>query len=441
MRYQAVSAICVALLLPLFANAQTNTEDFAQFKFNFNNPGARATGIGGAFISIADDATAAEANPAGLTVLIRPELSFELKGSQFTKTANNFSQVGNASNFTLKSKDFNSSVISPSFASIVYPFTDINLTVSAFRYELVNYESKFYTEGAYVPPPPATFFFFPVRSEFNLKVVNWGAAFGYKVNEWLSVGISSGISTIDADTKLNRYNLAIFNDEFIANTARINDSQTDFFVNVGVIVKPMDNLSIGGIYKRRPQYDLKHTFSFTRAFAATDSFQTRNVHFNIPSSFGFGISYRPTDVLTLAFDIVRIQYSSLADDLVITQGLNSYSSKDFKTEDGMEYHVGAEYVWLLQSVGFVFRGGLYVEPDHRIKWVGVIDDMPTLPPGQRLARMNARRSEATLFVAGDNDVHYTFGLGVLLSNNFQVDLAGNVSDTSQEFVGSFVVRL
>ena len=37
--------------------------------------GARALGMGGAFIAIADDATAASWNPGGLTQLERPELS------------------------------------------------------------------------------------------------------------------------------------------------------------------------------------------------------------------------------------------------------------------------------------------------------------------------------------------------------------------------------
>ena len=38
--------------------------------------GARAMGMGGAFIAVADDATAASWNPAGLTQLKRPEISF-----------------------------------------------------------------------------------------------------------------------------------------------------------------------------------------------------------------------------------------------------------------------------------------------------------------------------------------------------------------------------
>jgi hypothetical protein len=37
--------------------------------------GARALGMGGAFIAVADDATAASWNPSGLIQLERPELS------------------------------------------------------------------------------------------------------------------------------------------------------------------------------------------------------------------------------------------------------------------------------------------------------------------------------------------------------------------------------
>ena len=46
-------------------------------QFSFSNPGARSLGMGGAFAAVADDATAAFANPAGLTQLTRPEVSIE----------------------------------------------------------------------------------------------------------------------------------------------------------------------------------------------------------------------------------------------------------------------------------------------------------------------------------------------------------------------------
>ncbi len=43
--------------------------------FQFNGPGARAIAMGTAFIALADDASASEWNPAGLNVILKPEIS------------------------------------------------------------------------------------------------------------------------------------------------------------------------------------------------------------------------------------------------------------------------------------------------------------------------------------------------------------------------------
>ena len=61
-------------LLATSAGAQTGP---LTFEFSFSNPGARSLGLGGAFAALADDATAAFANPAGLVQLVRPEVSIE----------------------------------------------------------------------------------------------------------------------------------------------------------------------------------------------------------------------------------------------------------------------------------------------------------------------------------------------------------------------------
>jgi len=48
--------------------------------WNLTGAGARAAGFGGAFIGVADDATAISWNPAGLTQLIDPEASAVMNG-------------------------------------------------------------------------------------------------------------------------------------------------------------------------------------------------------------------------------------------------------------------------------------------------------------------------------------------------------------------------
>src|SRR5690349_12499885 len=55
-------------------------------QFDFLNPGARSLAVGSAFVGMADDATAAFNNPAGLVNLPTFEISFELRGRRLEST-------------------------------------------------------------------------------------------------------------------------------------------------------------------------------------------------------------------------------------------------------------------------------------------------------------------------------------------------------------------
>jgi long-chain fatty acid transport protein len=430
--------LLLAAIIPFTAAAlhqpaagQTNTENFAQFRFNFNNPGARAAGLGGAFISIADDATAAASNPAGLTTIIRPEFSFETKGIAFKRKIDNFSQTGTQANLALESREFTNTVVSPSFASVVVPLR--KFTVSAFRQELVNFESSFYTKGTFLPADATGLSFFPVKSDTKLKIINYGAAVAYKVSPSLSVGVGGGLSTISMQSTLNRYNLEVFNEGSLANSATIDDSGTDFFLNAGILFRPTAKLAIGVVYKRQPSFTLNHTFRF--AHFPADSSTTKKINFNVPWSVGVGVSYRPMDELTIAFDAVRIAYSRLATNFVTTISEEFVTAGDFTVDDGFEIHGGAEYVLFIGSLPVVLRGGAYLEPDNRIRWAG---GNVTGPAND--AKTNARKFMAGLFSSGSSYVHGTYGFGVVLSNSVQFDAAGSISSVSNEVIGSIVVR-
>src|SRR5689334_11394612 len=90
----ALLAIGVCWSRPV--SAQTDEEFFQTFPLNFSNPGARAQAMGGAFIAIADDASAAVTNPAGLSNLTRQQAYFEYKGLQApVAKLNTFSSLTN----------------------------------------------------------------------------------------------------------------------------------------------------------------------------------------------------------------------------------------------------------------------------------------------------------------------------------------------------------
>ena len=427
-----VGAVLASSALAPDSSGQTNTENFAQFEFNFNNPGARATGVGGAFISIADDATAAEANPAGLTKLIRTELSAEVKWVQSTRQVTNFSHAGTADNFQMVSRDFTNSLVIPSFASIVVPFGRV--VGSLFRYELANFRTTYYTKGSYVPPPVGDgAFFFPVNSDLEMTVVNWGGAVSFKFSRYFSLGASFGLSQLSMTSRLSRYYLEVFDPGNIANEATINADDNSFFVNAGVLVRPMKNLSIGAIFKYRPQFKVPHDLLISTF--PTDTVLREEINFNIPSSIGIGVSYSPTDVLTLSFDVVGVAYSDLTKDFVTTFGDQYVTSADYTVDNAVEFHMGAEYVLLTRAMGFVFRGGFYTVADNRIRFSG--DPLQ----GADATALFVRRTQAALFQEGEMDYHYTFGVGFLFSNNVQLDLAANLSSGTDEVVASFVVRL
>jgi len=84
-----ISLLCLFWLEQL-ARPAAAYADYPDMQMNATpNPvgsGARAMGIGGAFISVADDATAASWNPGGLLQLTKPEIS--LAGSRFSGKIN-----------------------------------------------------------------------------------------------------------------------------------------------------------------------------------------------------------------------------------------------------------------------------------------------------------------------------------------------------------------
>jgi hypothetical protein len=108
--------------------ALTDEEIFREFRFNFVIPGGRATGLGGAFVAAADDATAAEANPAALHYISRFEIFLEYRATQ-PETLFNYGSTGSNDIMSdVPYTDF-TSVTNPeerefvSFASFAFPFS------------------------------------------------------------------------------------------------------------------------------------------------------------------------------------------------------------------------------------------------------------------------------------------------------------------------------
>lgn len=420
-----LSIFAVGMLPVKSAFALVAHEGMSSFDFNFDNPGARAVGMGGAFISLVDDATAAQSNPAGLVVLTRPEISIEFKYTEFKTRVFNFDspklleEVANRRPLTVIGRDFEDDRFSPSFLSFIYPWK--KFTFAVFRHELVNYKSNF--EGKQpaqrVQDSSDISLLFPVRNSTTMKIVDVGVSAGYSLHEKISLGLTVKLSSYKMDNELSRFNQTIFGDPDFSSDNRNQRFITDEggidkpSFNIGVLVKPISTLQIGAVFKQGPKFEGNAFFEPIGAvITELGTLQFPNT-LKIPDRYGVGISYVLFDSLTLSADWEHIEYEDLLDNL--RNPFFPFGRQFFDIEDADEFHFGVEYIYLLGSSLLAFRAGVHNIEDHRLHFVGSADTANGT-------------FETLLFPKGDDSTGVSFGLGAFLFGRFQVDVAADFSE-------------
>ena len=92
--FRALVALTLAGALSAQTPIGTLLSEQSRNAFTVEGAGARALGLGGAFIAVADDATAVSFNPAGLAQLLNPEVSFVTRGLQRNVAYQDFETTG-----------------------------------------------------------------------------------------------------------------------------------------------------------------------------------------------------------------------------------------------------------------------------------------------------------------------------------------------------------
>lgn len=417
--------------------SQTDEEIFQEFQFNFAPPGARAMGMGKALIALADDATAAETNPAGLTTLVTPEFSFEYKNTDMT--IKRF--AASDSLFTKTPTEFGGRVGSASFISFFFPYKSFHFAI--FRSQFLNFKDEFRFEAR--PVPGFNWAYYPVNSHIDFKGSNYGVALAASSGN-LSIGLSMKLSTLKAkattfreyfDYKQSEYGLSKGNETII------DDSDIDYSISAGLIWKVKESLSIGAVYTRSSKFKIQEDFGyvllndqFVSFGAEKDNRFPTNVYIYVPDKFGAGVTIRPKEALTLVGDVVRIKYSQLVDNFTIIFGGKDYiMPQDYVIDDATELHLGAEYVFFIKKSPIAIRGGMFTNPPHKVKFVNPNLSIP-------LAQWNAAFEEIFWNLAGkgDTEIGITIGSGIVLSQHVQIDFAYINSDSIKEFSISTVLK-
>lgn len=459
-------------VLPLIVAAQgfaQNTED--QNRFDFSLPGARSRAIGGAFVAIADDATSAYSNPAGLTQLFRPEVAVE--GRQWRLTSRAIDRghgFGKASGVGVDNidgfveKDFHSNVAGLSFLSFVYPSDRWALGI--FRHELSRQRMKreiygpfFDCRGGYRDPvniAASTAPFcepnargdgvdreFPKRQSFALDIDSVGTAFAYDVSETLSAGIALQYFTysLDATNKVfsardqQKYLPPNFTDpENLEGTATQTGHDHAWAINAGLLWKLSPRWAVGGSLRQGPQFDFSTRLIPGPRYPPSRGVAEPHNAFHVPDTYSLGVAHRVTDYWRVSFEYDRVNFHQLIDDFRNTVFEPGNPETDLvaqlaRLNNANQLRLGAERLILLAgSRVLALRGGLWYDPNHQM----YIDaDEQTGLPAPRWALLHPRR---------DGTSHVSAGVGFTTRRHFQFDAAIDFSDLVDTLAVSTVWR-
>jgi hypothetical protein len=163
---------------------------------------------------------------------------------------------------------------------------------------------------------------------------------------------------------------------------------------------------VGGAYRQGPQTDL-----FSVAILSGRADQARPVGtikeeiaspLAFPDVYGLGLAYRARgDRLTLSFEWDRVEYSTILKSVTF--------GSEAVVDDADELHFGTEFVLLERRPVIALRGGIWLDPDHRL----------------RLEDSDSVLDEA-LFQRGEDEIHWSAGVGFVF-RRFQIDLGVDVS--------------
>ena len=423
------------------ANAQTNERAYESLEFRVVTPGARAVAMGKTFVGIADDATAAASNPAGLSNLLDPEVSVELTGSNIRTTRM-------VAIDPLRTQTFTSFVGFPTFASYVTPLPDVRLlrdmTVAVFYNSLQRYKENFdvpdvvegrrTTEGGYFG-----------STHISGDAAGVGGAF--LVTNKVSVGGSLTVQHLSIES--NAYS---GNKPFVRNGTVTHDRDFKVGGQLGALVKPSSRLSIGAAFYSGTTFRVNTTI--VGVFSPENSpplppipigeiktariqSPEQTVDYRIPDRFTVGTAIHPTRSLTVLADVAFVGYAQritpnfLIVDFLAQEQSAGLEPSDYFLRNVAELHTGLEYRRFRNGRLLAFRTGLFTDPDHQMRFDYEHSSRSPQANGQRV-RFNSLEPGTVVGVTG--------GAGFVLRNYLQFDLAISWSANAREVVVSSVAR-
>lgn len=336
--------------------------------FTVNGAGARAMGLGGAFIAVADDATAVSFNPAGLAQLLQPEVSLVGRGLSRKVGYEDFETSGQGRYLAATDTLSTNRRFDPIFFSATAPLhlagRNLALQLSVQRVFALNEDSRRSLDETPLPGGTTGPSHLSQTLDQTGQIDAYAFALAYELSQRVLVGVSYQQWRGRWDLSSGSVRSTAAGDTYV----RYQDSNAldgDNF-NLGLIWR-WPTWSLGIV--RRTGFHAEYTFSarldtnLPQGGIATAPFTT-GLHW--PAGTGVGFAYRPSDRWLLTADVVHTLWSTMRY-MSSSARFNGQSFFDFdkgaRTPNATDFHVGAEFLHITTGGAVIpLRMGLSREP-------------------------------------------------------------------------------
>jgi long-chain fatty acid transport protein len=377
--------------------------------YQLNEQGARAVGMGGAFVARASDPSAIYFNPAGLAFQSGINV---LGGANLIMPSTKFKNAAGVETST------KSQVFTPINLYGIYQLSDqLVAGIGVFNPFGLGTEWPDTWSGRQIA----------VKSDVQTFYIN--PTVSYKISDQLSVGL--GVSYIYGSAtigyKVPTYGtvvspvpgapyLAPVPSSATEGSVNLDATSTGFGFNFGVIYKPMDKMSVGLSFRSETKLEFKGTATFSDMKALTPYFPGGDGSTTLPMPMNIfvGASYDVMSDLTVEADFQYIGWSAYKELAVtIPNGpLFPFPPAPISYGSIPLQKAGAPSVknW---NDGYMLRGGAEYKMDAQVTLRGgLILDLTPQPP-----------SKAEPMLPDADRVDVTLGGSYKLSDNFSVDAA------------------
>ncbi|AKQ47156.1 long-chain fatty acid transport protein, outer membrane protein [Rufibacter radiotolerans] len=201
-------------------------------------------------------------------------------------------------------------------------------------------------------------------NELTLQAIFIQPTISYQVND--KIGIGAGFVYSTGKVNLQR-SIPLISSNGVESGLELDGAASGMGFNVGVFFKPTDKLSLGLTYRSKVEMEVKEgdvTFTLPTAPVLAPSFTATqfDATLPLPANITLGVGFKPTDKLTIAVDLQRVQwsaYKSLRFDFNGNAGgpgvTSSESPRNY--EDVFIYRLGLQYQ--VSDILTVRAGGYY----------------------------------------------------------------------------------